>query len=182
MKPSEALSGLALLDSSHDLDSFQCAKPEVDRWLRTIARHAVAVGSATTYVVCDPPTGETVIGFYALSISALAAGTGPSRLSAGLGQLAIPVVRLAWLGVDQKFAKQGLGEALLVDACRRSMRIGREIAFRGVVIDAVDDDVASWYERYGFRRLMHDSRTLYALQKDLRKGLGDDPPAPLREL
>lgn len=181
MKPAKALSGLALLDSSHDLDSFQCAKPEVDRWLQTIARHAAAVGSATTYVVCDPPSGHTVIGFYALAISALAPGAGPGRLSAGLGQLAIPVVRLVWLGVDKDFAGQGLGAALLVDACRRSMRIGREIAFRGIVIDAVDDEVAVWYERYGFRRFTHDSRTLYALQKDLRGALGDGTPAPLRE-
>ena len=49
---------------------------------------------------------------------------------------------------------------MLQDALARSVRISRELASLGVVVDAIDDAARTFYERWGFVRFQEDSYRL----------------------
>lgn len=83
----------------------------------------------------------------------------------------IPAVRLARLAVDGRHQRQGLGAALLADAMRRAVRAADEVGIRAVLVDALDDDAAAFYRRFGFHSLTDDGLTLMATVAELRGAL-----------
>ncbi len=62
----------------------------------------------------------------------------------------IPAILLARLALDLSLQGQGLGAELLWDALSRAVAANRQAAARLVVVDAVDDGAASFYEHFGF--------------------------------
>jgi ribosomal protein S18 acetylase RimI-like enzyme len=61
-----------------------------------------------------------------------------------------PGVRLGRLAVDGRDQRKGLGELLLVDALTRAQRIFQEAGGIGLFVDAIDEQAAAFYRRYGF--------------------------------
>jgi ribosomal protein S18 acetylase RimI-like enzyme len=54
------------------------------------------------------------------------------------------------LAVDQAFQNKRLGELLLIDALMRAKRIYTEAGGIGLFVDAIDEQVAGYYRRFGF--------------------------------
>jgi len=131
------------------LGAFGSGVEALDRWLRSTALVASKTGTAATYVLVR---GERVVGYYALAMSAVAHQRAPSRLRQGMPD-PVPVVLLARLALDRSEHGTGLGGHLLVDALRRCIRGGREFGARAVIVDAISDDAARFYEHFGFRPL-----------------------------
>jgi ribosomal protein S18 acetylase RimI-like enzyme len=65
----------------------------------------------------------------------------------------VPAILLAKLALDVSLQGQGLGDELLLDALTRCVRAGEIVASRFVVVDAIDEDAAKFYEKYGFMRI-----------------------------
>ncbi|MBU0500234.1 MAG: GNAT family N-acetyltransferase [Gammaproteobacteria bacterium] len=63
----------------------------------------------------------------------------------------IPGVRLGRLAVDRQYQDKGLGELLLVDALTRARRIYTEADGIGLFVDALDEQAAGYYRRFGFQ-------------------------------
>jgi GNAT superfamily N-acetyltransferase len=59
---------------------------------------------------------------------------------------------LGKLALDRRLHGQGLGGQLLFDACQRTLAATRIVAARYLVVDAIDDEAARFYEHYGFIR------------------------------
>ena len=81
----------------------------------------------------------------------------------------IPVAILARLAVDERSQAQGLGASLLSDALERICRAAREVAVRAVVVHALDEGAATFYERFGFRSLSTAARTLMVTLAELEE-------------
>jgi GNAT superfamily N-acetyltransferase len=64
------------------------------------------------------------------------------------------------LAVDASRHDHGIGAALLNDALARVVRAAEQVAVRAVVVHAVDDNAAAFYEQFGFRALSSMPRTL----------------------
>ena len=62
----------------------------------------------------------------------------------------------AWCTVPTK----GLGRYLLLDAFDRCLRVAREVAFRAIEVEAIDDLAAAFYAKYGFLPFPTDARHL----------------------
>ena len=62
----------------------------------------------------------------------------------------IPGVRLGRLAVDKRYQGKYLGELLLVDALTRVQRIYTEAGGIGLFVDALDEQAAGYYRRFGF--------------------------------
>jgi predicted N-acetyltransferase YhbS len=84
----------------------------------------------------------------------------------------VPLILLARLAVDRRFAGRGLGHALISEALRISLRVANEVGCRCIITDAYRDR-AGWYARYGFvpiegvagtgpQRMFLDVRTIRA--------------------
>ena len=60
---------------------------------------------------------------------------------------------LARLTLDQSLHGQGLGGVLLADALERIVVATQTVAARFVVVDALHERAAAFYEHYGFKRI-----------------------------
>ena len=65
----------------------------------------------------------------------------------------------------------GLGGLLLTEALRKAVDAGEAAAARLVVVDAIDDDAVTFYQRHGFVLAPGHRRRLYRRTKDIRASL-----------
>jgi predicted N-acetyltransferase YhbS len=162
----EPLRAVELLADDHVVEGFDCGVAELDKWLQRSARVAASTGTAATYVLCR---GRRVVGYYALAMSSVAHEHAPSRLRGGMPD-PVPVVLLARLAVAGSEQGKQIGGHLLVDALRRCVRGGREFGARAVVVDAMDEQAAAFYEHFDFHQL--EGHRLWRRLTDVANALG----------
>jgi GNAT superfamily N-acetyltransferase len=141
------------LTPHHDVAEFECGVPSLNDWLRRIALTAQAKGVAATDVWAD---AGRVVAYYSVSPTAVVSDGLPRGASTGLDL--IPGYLLGRLALDRSLHGQGLGERLLVHALERIVRAADEGGGRLVVVDAIDEAAAGFYEHFGFVRVPHTSR------------------------
>lgn len=145
----------------HEVTSFRCGNELLDRWLVRYAGQNQRRDAARTFVASTD--NQRVFGYYALLVGQLDHREATPETSRGLSQhFPIPVAILARLAVDASQQGHGIGAALLNDALVRVIRASEQVAVRAVVVHAVDDGAATFYERFGFRALSATPRTLMA--------------------
>lgn len=81
----------------------------------------------------------------------------------------VPIALLGRLAVDKSAQGQGLGERLLFDALFRAQQVASQMGTFALVVDALNDQAAQFYLRYGFKTLADDPRHLYLSIKEIRK-------------
>jgi GNAT superfamily N-acetyltransferase len=140
-----------LLDlERHAVGEFDCGEPSLDAWLAEQAAPANARRTARTWVWAD---GDgVVLGYYALAAHKVARDEVPGKVGRG-GPVEIPAVLLARLALSESLRGQGLGPVLVADAMQRVVEATRTVAARLVVVDALHERVARFYEALGFRRI-----------------------------
>jgi GNAT superfamily N-acetyltransferase len=143
----------------HDTSGFSCGEPALDKWLDADAENETKRGSARVWVWLDE-RGQ-VDGYYSLSASKVRRDDLPRAIGRG-GPVEIPAVLLGRLALDRSLRGQNLGEILLADALTRVIDATRTVGARFVVVDALHDNVAAFYERLGFRRV---PKSLLLVQK-----------------
>ena len=134
----------------HDLHDFTCGETALDLWLREQAVAATARRTARTWVWVDE--GGAVVGYYALAAHRVAREDVPNKIGRG-GPVEIPAVLLARLALSEGLRGAGLGAVLLADALERVVEATQTVAARLVVVDALHERVAHFYESLGFRRI-----------------------------
>ena len=161
------LSAPETLAAHHDTDAFTCGVDSLDRWLKQRALKNQATGASRTFVVCD---GNRVLAYYALASSAVVAEVATGRLRRNMPD-PIPVVVLGRLAIDQSLQGQGIGRALVRDACLRVMAAADVIGIRGMLVHALSSEVQAYYEHVGFESSPLEPMTLVATLADVRAGL-----------
>lgn len=163
------------LRGKHSLDGFCSGEDSLDTWLLRHARDAEGAGSARVFVTAHD--GSQVAGYYALAAGSVEPADATIRLMRGQPVArSVPVVILARLAVDQRHQGVGLGESLLQDALLRTVGAAEAIGVRAIIVHALNETVADWYQRYGFERSPTDPLHLILLMKDLRRFLGELGP------
>jgi GNAT superfamily N-acetyltransferase len=156
------------LRGKHSLTSFASQEESLDNWLRRLARHAEAAGSARTFVTTD---GDRVVGYYALAIGQVQAADATERLLKGQpAEQPVPVLVLARLAVDREHQGRGLGRSLLQDALLRCDVVSESVGLRAVVAHA-HPEAAGFYDHFGFEASPTDPLHRILLLKDLRRFL-----------
>ena len=137
------------LTGSHDRQGFDCGRQELNDWLRQIARQHQDKGLSKTFVAIREEAPDRICAYYALTLAELESRHLPAAWRKKLPRR-IPGVRLGRLAVDKAFQGKGLGELLLVDALTRAQRIFSEAGGIGLFVDAIDEQAAAYYLRFGF--------------------------------
>jgi len=138
------------LAGSHDRLGFDCGRQELNDWLRQVARQHQDKGLSKTFVAIRDEAPERICGYYALTLAELENRHLPDVWRKKLPRR-IPGVRLGRLAVDQVFHGKRLGELLIVDALTRAQRIYTEAGGIGLFVDALDEQAAGYYRRFGFK-------------------------------
>src|SRR4051812_27642356 len=141
----------------HQLTSFASGEPPLDVWLREHAAGAEARRVSRTFVWTDQ--SDAVVAYYSLAGHVLARAALPKRIGRG-SPIEIPAILLGRLALHATLQGQHLGGALLADALGRAVDSSRQVAARFVVVDALHEAAAGFYEHHGFIRIPATLRLL----------------------
>jgi GNAT superfamily N-acetyltransferase len=153
------------LADTHDRQAFSCGVESLDRYLHSQAGQDARRLANGVFILVEPATPETVLGYYTLCATALPPGDVPDAakkhspryplISATLiGRLAIAVGRQG----------QRLGAILLADALRRTLASAATVGSSMVVVDALDEGAAAFYSAHGFVRLPESLRLILPIR------------------
>lgn len=157
------------LDESHDLAAFDCGVPGLTTWLTEHARRAQGSGTAMTYVwTRDHDT--RVLAYYAITPHQLRREELPGSLAGGVS--VVPGYLLARLALDLSLHGQGLGGELLHDALGRIVTAAGVAGGRLVVVDAISEQAAAFYQHFAFRPVRDNPLRLVMKIATARKALG----------
>jgi GNAT superfamily N-acetyltransferase len=166
--PKPPLSSIEKLTKDHDVSSFDCGKPSLNDWLRRFALTNQQSDAARTYVI---HRGGKVVGYYSLSAGSVRREESPARIAKGLAQHPIGIILLARLAVDRSERGAGIGKTLLADALSRALAASDAIGARAILVHAIDEQAAAFYQKFGFEPSPLDPKQLLLLMKDLRATL-----------
>lgn len=161
---------LVLLSAEHDLTGFDCGEEQLNAWLVDHARASQRADLARTYLALD---GETVAGYVSLTTGSVRPQDAPKRYARGMPRHPIPTILIARLAVDRRHQGQRLGSRLLAEALHRAVAASDAVAARLVVVDAIDDQAAGFYRRWGFIDVPDNPRRLYRKIADVCRSLED---------
>jgi predicted N-acetyltransferase YhbS len=156
------------LEPSHDLTTFTSGNDELDSRLRLHAHTATGQGTRM-YVVVDD--GGTVVGYFSIAPHLLEREAAPKAIGRG-GPTQIPAILLAKLALSDDLHGQGLGAELLVCALRTMTNAARSAGGKVIVVDAIDDDAAAFYEHHDFVALPNHAHRLVMKTSTAAKALG----------
>ena len=159
---------LERLDAHHDVSTFDSGNEVLDAWLRRHALGAQRMDFARTFVVTR---SGRVVGYFSLTMGSVLRAEAPAKLVRGMPAYPVGMVLLARLAVDQSQQGRGVGAMLLAEALRKAVAAGEVAAARLIVVDAVDEDAAAFYQRHGFVRAPENPLRFYRRMKDVRASL-----------
>lgn len=136
------------LSDRHDFSGFSSGRPSLDDWLSDMALYNQRANYTRTFVVCDAE--HKVRAYYALCAGMMLRKDSPKIVASHGSPAEIPIALLARLAVHQDLQGKGVGGRLLASALRTAASASQSVAFRAVVVDALDEEAAGFYRKFGF--------------------------------
>jgi len=139
------------LTSTHARREFDCGEAAVNKWLRAKARQAQEKRLSITRVLVHGRSA--VAGFYTLAIGQVNFDMLPHEETQGLPRTALPIATLAWLGVDRRHQRRGLGTRLIAQALADCHEAGQRFSFVAVILDCLNELAKRRYTAFDFAEL-----------------------------
>ena len=160
---------ICLLDTDHhDRDAFDCGEPVLNEYLQKTASQHLKKGIANTYVLVTLAESHRILGFFTLSFLEVDLSEVPAKYGKKLPKSHLPAVKLARLAIDKNCQGKNYGRLLLVDAMRRVATAIRNTAgVVGLFVDAKNQNVAAFYEKFGFIPLRDNPFSLMIPQQTI---------------
>jgi GNAT superfamily N-acetyltransferase len=158
----------------HDRAAFSCGQPALDRYIREQASQDVKRGLAAVFVISGKNAPRTILAYYTLSSRELKLERLPAELAKKAGKYGcVGVTLLGRMGVDQKSKGLGLGALALLDATHRSLAAAREVASWAMFVEAIDEEAAAFYRKYGFIELPEERLSLFLPMRTIEKSFSE---------
>jgi GNAT superfamily N-acetyltransferase len=154
------------LRPDHPIESFDCGREELNRYLQRFAWQNQQAGAAQTYIGL---AGDAIIGYYTLAVGHVTREEAPERLAKGLARHPVPIMLLARLAVDRRWQAQGVGKALLKDAMLRTLQAADIAGIRAFAVHAKDEEARRFYLKFDFIPSPSDPMHLLVLLKDVKR-------------
>ncbi|MEA1950879.1 MAG: GNAT family N-acetyltransferase [Planctomycetota bacterium] len=142
---------LEKLGKAHQRTRFDCGTEEVNTWLRINARQSQQKHLSVTRVLITP--GNSIAGYYTLAIGQVNMDALPHKYARNLPRTMLPIITLAWLGVDKDHQGSGLGKRLLASALQDCFHTGKKIPSVAVLLDCLNKKVKEFYQHFDFQEM-----------------------------
>ena len=146
------------LDHRHLSEGFSCGHESLDRFLIETAAGNQRLGYTRTMVISG--NAMRVAGYHSLAAALIERLNTTRSISPHPAPREIPVALLARLAVHRTDQGKGLGAALLRHALLAALKGSETVAFRAVMVHALDPAADAFYRKYGFRSAKGLERTL----------------------
>ena len=153
------------LQRGHAVDTFDCGREALNRFLIRFAFQNQQAGGSQTYVALAQ---TEIVGYYTLVVGQVDYDDAPERLTKGLARHPVPIMLLARLAIANSWQGKGLGAGLLKDAMLRTLQAADIAGIRAFAVHAKDDEARAFYEHFDFAPSPSDPYHLFRLLKDLR--------------
>jgi predicted GNAT family N-acyltransferase len=154
----------------HDRAAFSCGNAALDQYIREQASQDIKRGLATVFVITAKEDLKTILSYYTLSSRELMLEQLPSEIAKRAGKYGyVGVTLLGRMAVAEKCKGSGLGTLALMNALEKSLTTTKDVASWAVFVEAIDDDAASFYRKYGFIELPEDKHKLFLPMKTIAK-------------
>jgi predicted GNAT family N-acyltransferase len=147
------------LRPEYNRTSFSCGVPVLDSYLKERARLDVKRGLCAVHILAE---NTTIVGFYTLSAFTLQLKSLPPAIAKKYpANMLLPCWLIGRLAIATKFQKQNFGQLLLTDALHNIKNLAEQAGGYCVIVDAKNEGVKLFYEKYGFRPVIDDELRLY---------------------
>lgn len=153
---------LELLSDGHDRNGFRCGKESLERYLRETAKGHLLKGVGITRVLVEQGAlaPMPILGYFTLTTILAEAANWPGAAK-GLPNMPVPMVLLGRLAVALDWQGKGIARLLLAAARKIAASSMRGTGGIGLAVDAADEELVGFYEKYGFKRIGDDSLRLF---------------------
>jgi GNAT superfamily N-acetyltransferase len=160
------VSSVEKLAVHHQAADFKCGKNSLDLFIRKYALVNQRADSSQTYVV---HLDNVVMGYYSLVFSSVRQQDSPEAIQATMpANYPVPAMLFARFAVDKKMQGRGIGTTLLKDAFLRTVKASEIGGLAAILVDAIDDEMVTFYKNYGFKECPALDRKLMIAMKDVR--------------
>ncbi len=158
------------IEATDNTTDFDSGEESLDRYLadRALTNHLADLGRC--YVCVDGDT-DKIIGYYTPSAVAVEHAALPGKVRRNAPN-PVPAVLMGRLGIDTPAKGSGLGRFLVRDAILSTLAAADRIGVRILLVHALHEHAATFYEKLGFQRSPSDPLHLYLLLADARTSLG----------
>lgn len=158
----------ARLDGSCERKNFCCGEPALDVYLRKQAAQDMKRGFATVIVATEKTDPSIIVGYYTLSAASVLLSDLPEAMLRRMPRYPdVPAVRLGRLAVSQDRQKQHIGSLLLLDSLCRACNT--ELAWAFFIVDAKNEHVASFYEKFQFSTFANTKKHLWMTRRQAER-------------
>lgn len=166
-EPSERLA--RALATHHDRDAFSCGVDSLDRYVRSQAGQDVRRRANGVFILVAADAVETVLGYYTLCATSLQQGDVPAAARKHVPRYPlVSATLLARLAIARTRQGFGLGALLFADAVRRACSSAQTVGSSMLVVDALNERAAAFYQSFGFQ-LLPDSLRLVLPMHSIEK-------------
>ncbi|WP_460188706.1 GNAT family N-acetyltransferase [Thiomicrorhabdus hydrogeniphila] len=151
------------------MSSFNCGHDALNDWLQEKALKNDRGDASRCFVICDD---NKVIGYYAFSTGSVEQKEVAGALKRNMPN-PIPVLVLARLAIDNKYQGQSFGKHLLKDCLLRSIAVSEHVAFKALMVHAIDEKAKECYMNLGFIESPTNDLTVFLPIKQIRKEYED---------
>ena len=146
------------LTAAHDVSGLTCGKPTLDHWLKTRALANQQKGFTAVLVVHE---AGRVVGYHGLAPTAVVATVLPRSIRTGQPPDPVACLLLGQLATDIGWAGRGIGTGLVRHALERCVSAAGLVGGRALMVNAVDDEAAAFWQRRGFVPSRDDPLVLF---------------------
>ena len=159
---------IELFDSAkHCRTDFCCGQSSLDNYIRKQASQDIKRKVSTVFVLVDDIDSKfNILGYYTLSAYTVEIENLDQSFAKKLPKYPqLPATLLGRLAIDNQQKGKGFGEIILFDALKKAIAVSRQIASLAVVAEALDENAANFYVKYGFQKFTQNHMRLYLPMK-----------------
>ncbi len=160
--------GLFLLEplgKQHDRDGFSCGVESLDAYLKTQASQDMRRKANAVFVLVPEGAPSKIAGYFTLCACGLSPGAIPEEARKHLPRY--PMVSATLLGrlaVGKELQGRGIGSILLAKALAKAYENAAVVGSSMVVVDAIDENAAGFYQAHGFISLPESMRLILPMR------------------
>ena len=153
------------LAKQHNRATFSCRVQDLDDYLETQASQDMRRKANAVFVMVGVNAPTQIIGYFTLCAYGVSQGKVPEAARKHIPRY--PLVSATLIGrlaVDAAYQGQGIGGILLARALRMAYENTSIVGSSMIVVDAMDERAAGFYEAHGFIRLVDSMRLILPMQ------------------